>query len=762
MTSDLITRTFLDQYRVDAFVAAGGMGVVYRVWDLNRSVNLALKVLHEDLADDPAILKRFRREARALERLAHPNIVTFYGLHQTEEFTFLLQRFVAGPTLKEILRQQEGAPFPVAETLCYLKVLSAALGYAHTQGVVHSDIKPGNVLVDPGGAIYLTDFGIARHAESTATTLGIAGSPAYMAPEQVRGEPVSSATDVYALGVMLFEMLTGQRPFRGDEAGTESAGPTTGERLRYAHQYIPPPDLRSLNPALPPALTGVVSKALAKDPGDRYQDIQEFYFEVCAGLGVRPDEVRERATLSTEILVSLEVKETVAPVQPAQGRGKVPGIWVVLIGSMVVIAVLAFFIGTRLGLPATVAQQVGEGQPLPGDSEILTVESPATITGSSPGQAVGGAEATRVVDMASTQAFLTVEANLTPVDLNSPALTPPNSTENPLPTAISQPANLNDWQRGRLTFVARHGNSTALFVLDLTNKQDPELLYKPDNNGLLLGPVWSADSNQIAFYTLGPTLYVIQAEPGEQPRVVRDCSQPYWKQPPFIPVAQLQAPEEPADNSDTVAVADYLEALRNYQSQIERARSEQNDELICRANRAGNTYFEVVNALSGSLVESYPVESGAQIPAWTPQDDLIVYAAFEGERTAIWKLSGDLPVLLTDPAVTENYAPVWSPDGQWIAYQSTMDSNLSEIWVMDQEGNNSRRLTYSPINSWSRGPAWSPDGQWIAFVSNREQSFGPDYGEIYVVSVLTGETYRVTNTGGLIYDWRVSWGWGPG
>jgi serine/threonine protein kinase len=177
---NLIGQILLNQFRVDAFVASGGMGVVYRVWDLKRSVALAMKVLHAELSEDPSLLKRFQREARALEKLAHPNIVPFYGLYRTRDIVFLLERYIDGPSLKEILKIYHGQSVPMQEVLIYLKSLCAALGYAHFHGVVHCDIKPGNVMIDRGGNIYLTDFGIARHAESTTTTLATIGTSAYM------------------------------------------------------------------------------------------------------------------------------------------------------------------------------------------------------------------------------------------------------------------------------------------------------------------------------------------------------------------------------------------------------------------------------------------------------------------------------------------------------------------------------------------------------------------------------------------------------
>ncbi|MGD8759535.1 MAG: DUF2817 domain-containing protein [Anaerolineales bacterium] len=293
----LVHQVLDNQYRVDAFVAAGGMGTVYRVWDLKRNVPLAMKVLHGELAEDPSVFKFFQREARALKKLAHPNIVPFYGLFRSDEVAFLLERFIDGPTLKQILKQRGGKPLPEAEALPYMKALSSALGYAHAHGVVHCDVKPGNVMVDRGGAIYLTDFGVARHADSTVTTLGFAGTAAYMAPEQCRGEAVTAQTDVYALGVMLFEMLTGRRPFTGNEPGAQGVGPTLTERIRHAHLNLNPPNPQTLNPKLSPAMAQVILTALAKRPQDRQDGVRELYEAVCAAQGVGMEALPDHTTL---------------------------------------------------------------------------------------------------------------------------------------------------------------------------------------------------------------------------------------------------------------------------------------------------------------------------------------------------------------------------------------------------------------------------------------------------------------------------------
>jgi serine/threonine protein kinase len=302
MNKDLVGQTLLNRYRVDSFIESGGSAAVYKVWDLKRSVPLAMKVLHADLADDPSILKRFQREANALKKLAHPNIVPFYGIYHTPGFSFLLEHFIDGPSLKDILRARPTKLLDIPETLIYLKALSAALGYAHVSGVVHCDVKPGNVLIDQSGNIYLTDFGVARHSESTTTSVGVAGTPAYMAPEQIRGEKVSPATDVYALGIMVFELLAGRRPFRGAETSTERGGQTINERIRYGHLHVTAPDPRSFNPGIPEKIAKIILAALNKNPADRFRRVQDFFVELSQAAEINIADIPERVTLTGKLM----------------------------------------------------------------------------------------------------------------------------------------------------------------------------------------------------------------------------------------------------------------------------------------------------------------------------------------------------------------------------------------------------------------------------------------------------------------------------
>ena len=181
-----INQVILKKYRVVDFIAAGGMGAVYKVYDLSKNVNLAMKVMNFDFDDDPSATMLFKRDAKALRTLSHPNIVPYYGFEQTNELMFLFMSYIDGDSLKGILKRPENQPFPINDTLVVIKALCAALGYAHFHDVVHCDIKPGNILVDQGGNVFLTDFGIARHADSNVTNIAGAGTSMYMAPEQLR------------------------------------------------------------------------------------------------------------------------------------------------------------------------------------------------------------------------------------------------------------------------------------------------------------------------------------------------------------------------------------------------------------------------------------------------------------------------------------------------------------------------------------------------------------------------------------------------
>jgi eukaryotic-like serine/threonine-protein kinase len=290
---------FCGQYRVDQHLASTGMSDVYKVWDIKRNVPLAMKVLSGEQSEDPSSIKVLYKEAERLQKLKHQNIVPFYGFYEEEGHYLLLELFIDGPNLKDILSSIPDHKMSIQDVLIFMKSLGSALGYSHNKNIIHCDIKPGNVLIDKGGMIYLTDFGIARHSDSSITMTNVgAGTTPYMAPEQIMEGEVTPATDVYALGIMVYEMLVGRRPFRGDDENIINTGRNTEERLRNAHLKIEPPDPRRFGAELSEEQVQVVLKALNKKPYERHQTPLEFFEALCAVSGIRSESVATRYVVS--------------------------------------------------------------------------------------------------------------------------------------------------------------------------------------------------------------------------------------------------------------------------------------------------------------------------------------------------------------------------------------------------------------------------------------------------------------------------------
>jgi serine/threonine-protein kinase len=260
----------LSKYHCDAFIGLGGMAEVYRATDteLNRSV--ALKVLHPFLVAEEGFIDRFRREAQALAALRHPNIVQIYDSGLEDFNSYVVMEYIAGPTLKDRLRELsvEGRQMPLEEVQRIFKALVAALRYAHGQGIVHRDLKPSNVLLSEDGRVVLTDFGLAKIVGSTIHTasLALVGTPAYMAPEQARSSTAEPSSDVYALGVILFELLAGRLPFTA-ETPFEMINKHSSEAL---------PNVGRDRRDVPAGLDRVLKKATAKDARDRFQNVDQF------------------------------------------------------------------------------------------------------------------------------------------------------------------------------------------------------------------------------------------------------------------------------------------------------------------------------------------------------------------------------------------------------------------------------------------------------------------------------------------------------
>lgn len=282
---ELVGQTLLGRYQLIRFIGRGGMAMVYEAWDAHRAVSVAVKMMHEDLAEDTVFLRRFAREADALGRLDHPNIVRFLDFVETPGHAFMVMEYIHGAPLRRQLRLME-RPLTVAETVGVLEPVCSALHYAHQLGVYHCDIKPANIFIEQSGRVVLGDFGIARLSESATVTFSTPGTPAYMSPEQCQGGlRLDGRTDIYSLAITTYELLTRDRPFKGDTAPVEGS---LTERVRWEQINAQPPSPRRVNPALPEATEAVVLRAMAKDPGQRPQEALAYAREFTAAAASAP------------------------------------------------------------------------------------------------------------------------------------------------------------------------------------------------------------------------------------------------------------------------------------------------------------------------------------------------------------------------------------------------------------------------------------------------------------------------------------------
>jgi eukaryotic-like serine/threonine-protein kinase len=297
------------RYRITELLGEGGMGLVYRGERLQLGRPVAIKFLHGPYAKSPKYMARFEREARAMSKLSHPYCVSVidFGVH---EEPYIVMDFVTGETLRELLDRERLAP---VRTLQITRQLLAGLAHAHGQGVIHRDIKPGNIMVGEatgmGDHVRLFDFGLAKlHGPEAATDQSMAtviGTPAYMSPEQTRAEPIDGRADLYAVGVLLFEMLVGEKPFIAEDA----------YGVIRMQRDEPPPLLRARAPALSSELEQVVAKALEKRPEDRYQTAAEF----AAALELVP-EASNRASYVAGEALALAAREQDAQASAASSR----------------------------------------------------------------------------------------------------------------------------------------------------------------------------------------------------------------------------------------------------------------------------------------------------------------------------------------------------------------------------------------------------------------------------------------------------------
>jgi serine/threonine-protein kinase len=380
VTDSLIDTLFDGRYRIQRKLGAGGMADVYLAEDQELGRRVAIKILNARHGNDDQFIERFRREAKNAAALNHPNIVSIYDRGEAEDTYYIAMEFLDGRTLKELIVGRGAAPINVA--IEYARQILSALRFAHRHGIVHRDIKPHNVLVDGEGRVKVTDFGIARAGTSQMTETGsIVGTAQYLSPEQARGGEVDPRSDLYSLGIVLYELLTGKTPFDGE----------TPVEIAMKHLSTAPKPPSKLRSDIPPELDMVVLRALAKNPDDRYQSADEMEADlervargarVAAATVDTATQVLSRPAAAVVAADAATAATMIAAPPPAATRDAPPPVvveeeeeyqeggdkplwpWLVAVGFIIAAAIAGFFVWQEVsGAPqVTVNHYVGETQ----------------------------------------------------------------------------------------------------------------------------------------------------------------------------------------------------------------------------------------------------------------------------------------------------------------------------------------------------------------------------------------------------------------
>src|SRR3954449_3498037 len=283
------------RYRLEALIGAGGMSTVYRAVDRTLEREVAIKLMHREIATDSDQLERFRREARAVAQLSHPHIVGVIDAGEDAGRPYIVFEYVHGETLKDRIRRC--GRVPMDESLAYAIEISRALGAAHAALIVHRDVKPQNVLIDPEGSAKVTDFGIARSLEEDGLTADgrVLGTTDYVSPEQALGHDVTGQSDLYSLGIVLFEMLTGEVPFRGENQ--------VAVAMKHVREELP--DIQQRRPEVSSALAAIIDRATAKDLTQRYADDAELIADLEDVMAIETARTGQATAEATTVLRTL-------------------------------------------------------------------------------------------------------------------------------------------------------------------------------------------------------------------------------------------------------------------------------------------------------------------------------------------------------------------------------------------------------------------------------------------------------------------------
>jgi eukaryotic-like serine/threonine-protein kinase len=714
-----------DQFRVEELIATGSMGSVYRVWDLQRYADQVMKVINPDLFVNPALMGQLRDEN--LRAMTHPNIVPYYGLYREPEPAFLLRGYVDGVTLTELLdRYPTDNGFPLWATLAVLKAVSAALSHAHNNGVLHTNIKSNNVFIENSGQIRLTDFGVAPDGKSRFADSILFTTAAYWAPEQIQDEELTSAADIYALGILLFQMTTGQVPFKALDFDSD-ADKLSRQMTMDAHLNQTPPDPRNLTPEISQEMAQVILTALAKSPADRYSNVEELLAAFSEACGVTSAQVPE--TVPFEALpevnlqsgdVTLISEKTVrrdptpaasdgdhedmgqtitrvpdlhaasedetrimdsltAASPPGRKRFLVPLLIFAGVGLLCLLLVVGgglgvYFLGGGQNAVANILGQDGPSS----EGEITIAPSPVAVE---PTHEIGPEDLpteplppTDVPVLTETTVAQAATATLAPTATMIPTTTITQTTAPPTVGGGS----------GQLAFADFVKEIPQVFVMGLDGSDRQQLTDLSDG---ACQPDWSPDGEQIVFISpcskaehykpyAGANLWLMNADGSGQEK---------------LPIQAEDGDFDPAWSPDG--------------SQIAFA-------AVGRVKADVLPHLYVYDIAADSITELLST-TPARAPSWSPDGQQLVFEMTRGE---IWVINADGsgPNIIFSTAALISYAPSWSPDGELILFGQQRTPMLVGKTISN------RFQDADPVDSiLAMRPAWepefSPDGEWVLF-----------------------------------------------
>ncbi|HET8630163.1 MAG TPA: protein kinase [Thermomicrobiales bacterium] len=733
---NLLGRTVAGRYELLSVLGRGGMATVYKASQPTLDRFVAVKVIAPGLADDLRFVERFRREARMVARLRHPNILTVHDFGEDGGLLYLVTEYVEGGTLRDHAAFRSSPD----RALDAIGQVGAALDYAHARGVVHRDVKPGNVFMDGERAV-LADFGIAKAAggEGLTQPFTAIGTPEYIAPEQALGQPIDGRADLYALGVMLYELVAGRPPFLLEGPADTPVALT----LRKLNQ--PPPSPRQFNPTIAPTLEAVLLRSLDTRPDYRYPTAAGLVAAARAAVaGAGP-----RGTAATPFYTGPTTQIAAAPAAspptlpptpppPPTGGARWPR---VLIPALLALVVALGVAAVALGRPLLDARSSGNAPRAANAAFLAGTATPTatpapSATGAPPSPTATAtplptatanvvATQTRTAELGVLATLAAPAATATPAPTATatpvpPTPTPipptPTSTPLPAPTATPTPSRAPPPDTnavvvppsGEILYASDKAGRWALYDLRTDGSAERRLtdLTSDNYNG-----VWSPDGRSIAFVSErdgNPEIYVMDASGANQRRLTRNPATD--NAPTWSPDGQSIAF---VSNRDSGAGAIYV------------------------MDRDGGNVRRLVNAPAGW-------------PSWSRGGTIVFTRAIGGDRLTLFGTTLDASgvwQLVATPG-SDDDAPAWSPDGARLAFSSGPQQTDRQVVVADADGGNPRALSARGADS--SNPVWSPDGQWLAYASNASGTL-----QIYLVRA-DGGGLRVI-TAGAGKKWYLSW-----